>query len=363
MSQENTSFTQKLYGQGQFRYSVDNPELPAGFIRYHKANFARHFGLSEAEFAGRTVLDTGAGPCKHAMVLALMGAQVTATDLTPANLEKGEVLKAFYQTPNIGFRLHDMMRPVDFGVPYDLASAHNWMQHAENPSVVFRNLAAAIRPGGRIYLSLYHGGTFRFFIAQIARSLLEKQHYEPMRDLVRYAFPAGFQEFGNAVDIYMENIFDDFFVPYCHTTTYEVVLHDAALLGLRPVGEASAAQDLSGLDNIPLRIGLEKVGEPAADLSGLAYTRPVDEFAADNPLLQRSAQMAREVAAALQARGQAASTCAFCLGLYRLRAQYNASTDAQLKHEALQRYLETCLDDGLRNISYFYDSARLHGQS
>lgn len=74
MTQHNIRFTQKLYGHGQFRCSVDKLELSEGFISYH-----------------------------------------------------------------------------------------NWMQHAENPAVVFKNLAAAVRVGGRIYLSLYHGGTFRIF--------------------------------------------------------------------------------------------------------------------------------------------------------------------------------------------------------
>ena len=360
MTISNDQFTQKLYGQGQFKYSIDQAELPAGFVNYHKGNFSKYFCLPENEFAGKRILDTGAGPCKHATVLALMGGEVMATDLTPINIEKGEALKAFYKLGNINFRVHDMMREVDFVVPYDLASAHNWMQHAENPSRVLMNLSSAVHIGGRIYLSLYHGGTFRFFIAQIARTLLKKDLYEPMRNLVRYAFPTGFKEFGNALDIYMENIFDDFFVPYCHTTTYNTVIHDAALLGLKPISEVPVIDNLSGLDNIPLRIGLEKVSDYSVSSAELRYTQPVNEFLSDRPSILQSVDLANQVIRVLEARGDVASICCFCLGLYRIRAQTNASTDVDAKHSILQQYLLTCLDDELRNISFFYDAQKLH---
>jgi 2-polyprenyl-3-methyl-5-hydroxy-6-metoxy-1,4-benzoquinol methylase len=362
MYEQNLRFTQKLYGQGQFRYSVDNPELPAGFVRYHKANFAKYFSLDEAEFKGRNTLDTGCGPGKHAMILALMGAQVTATDLTSLNLEKAAVLKEHYGLDNITFRQHDSMHPVTFGAPYDLVSAHNWIQHAESPALVLKNLTAATRVGGRIYLSAYRAGTFRFFITQIARNLLGQSRYERMRVLLRYAFPTGFKEFDNPEDIYMENILDDFFVPNCHSTTYGVVLHDAELIGLRPISEIPADEGLAGLDNVPLRVGLEKVEEREADPAELDWTAPVDEFAVDDPVLLRSAELAREVSSTLAVRGDDSELCCFCLGLYRLRAQLNKATDVEYRHLVLQDYLETALDPGLKRISYFYDSSTLYAK-
>lgn len=94
----NVKFTTRLYGKDHFRHSIDNPVLPEGFIAYHKSNFSKYFGLSEAEFKGKKILETGCGPGKHAVVLALMGAEVTAVDLTPENIERGEKLREYYHS-------------------------------------------------------------------------------------------------------------------------------------------------------------------------------------------------------------------------------------------------------------------------
>ena len=197
-------FTAHLYGKGQFHHSIDSRQLPDGFVKYHKANFAQYFAIPEEKFRGCKVLETGCGPGKHAVVLALLGADVTAMDLSPDNIQKSEKIKEFYGLKNLKFIQHDLMHPLRLeGEFFDLISAHNWLQHAQSPSVVLGNLIPALKKGGKIYLSLYHGGTFRFFISQIARSVLKRDYYDLMRDLVKFHFPAGLKEFNNPDDIYM----------------------------------------------------------------------------------------------------------------------------------------------------------------
>ena len=102
------------------------------------------------------------------------------------------------------------MNPMETNEDFDLISAHNWMQHSESPAKVMGNLVSVLKQGGRFYLSLYLGGTFRFLIAQIARQILRPKDYETCEKLVGYYFPLGFHDFNNYLDIYMENIFDDF---------------------------------------------------------------------------------------------------------------------------------------------------------
>src|SRR3989338_936015 len=171
----NLEFTSGLYGRGQFVHSIDNMDLPAGFIKYHKANFSKYFCISEDQFSSLKMLETGCGPGKHAVVLSLLGADVTAFDLSVDNIQKSEKIKEFYGLKNLKFIQHDLMHPLRLeGEFFDLISAHNWLQHAQSPSVVLGNLIPALKKGGKIYLSLYHGGTFRFFISQIARSVLKR---------------------------------------------------------------------------------------------------------------------------------------------------------------------------------------------
>ena len=97
----NNEFTTHLYGKGQFQYSVDNIELPKGFIKYHKTNFSKYFKMKEGQFKGKKVLETGCGPGKHAIILGLLGADVTAIDLSKEKPESinQRVLKGFIQEP------------------------------------------------------------------------------------------------------------------------------------------------------------------------------------------------------------------------------------------------------------------------
>ncbi|MFC1521619.1 class I SAM-dependent methyltransferase [Elusimicrobiota bacterium] len=156
------------------------------------------------------MLKTECGPGKHAAVLRIMDADVAAMDLSRENIARAKQLRKSYELNNMKFKRHDLMTPFA-STEFDLISAHNWMQHSRNPSVAMHNLVSVLKIGGKFYLSLYHAKTFRFFIAQIARSILTQKHYPLMRRLVRYHFPAGFREFNNPDDIYMANIFDDFF--------------------------------------------------------------------------------------------------------------------------------------------------------
>lgn len=113
----------------QFKYSIDDLKLSDGFINYHKNNFSKYFKIPEEGFSGLKVLETGCGPGKHAVVLALMGANVTGVDLSAENIRRAEKLKEFYKLNNIYFIKGDLMRPFNDYGEFDLISSHNWIQH------------------------------------------------------------------------------------------------------------------------------------------------------------------------------------------------------------------------------------------
>lgn len=361
-SMENLKFTSDYYGKFQYQYSIDNLPLLEGFVNYHKLNFSKYFDLPEDAFSGLKVLDTGCGPGKHAVILSLMGADVTAVDLSPENIQQGEKIKKFYKLNNLRFVQYDLMEPFKDAGQFDLVSAHNWMQHAENPSVVLKNLISVLKTKGRIYLSLYHAGTFRFFTSQIARSVLKRHHFDLMKDLVKYHFPAGFKEFNNPDDIYMEVIFDDYFVPYCNTTTYDVVIDDAKKLGCTPITPKPVLGEIYGLDNIPLRIGFEKK-EKVHDSGGLRFSRQVDEFSNASQLFMiKSIDLAKKIITYLTELNDPFITCSFCLGLFYVRAVNSRITDAEKKHKMLQSYLEMCLSKSTKHISAFYDAQKIYSK-
>jgi 2-polyprenyl-3-methyl-5-hydroxy-6-metoxy-1,4-benzoquinol methylase len=358
---ENNEFTKLLYGRNQFQYSVDKIELPVGFIKYHKTNFSNYFKIKKSNFKGRKILETGCGPGKHAVVLSLMGANVTAVDLSLDNIQKGEKLKKFYNLSNLSFIQHDLMKPLDYKNKFDLISSHNWIQHTENPSTVLKNLVSGLKEGGRLYISTYHANTFRFFITQIARTMLKREYYELMYNLVKFHFPTGFKEFNNPDDICLENIFDDFFVPYCHTTTYDIVINDAKKLGLVPITEIPDLKQLYSLDNIPLRIGLEKKEYKDFTKRRFKFTKPVDEFAANLPFfISESIKLSKKTSKYLNKLDDAYINCSFCLGLYRIRAQTCKMDNPKEKHQILQQYLEATLLNSTKSISSIYDTAKMY---
>ncbi len=359
LNMDKLKYTSDLYGKGHFKYAIDNLKLPEGFVAYHKNNYSKYFNLPQSEFKNLNVLETGAGCGRHAIVLALLGANVIATDLSPENIERGKELKKYYNLSNVQFYQHDFTAPFKSQIEFDLVSAHNWVQHTENPSLVIWNLLSSLKKGGKIYLSLYLARTFRFFIAQIARGVLKLEWYDLMKEYVKFHFPTGFRGFNNPDDICMEIIFDDFFVPYCNTVTYEILMHDAELLNCKPITPKPPLGDTHGVDCIYLRMGFQKCGE-ASFSNSLQYTREIDEFSAPMPdHVKESAALSNKIISHFGKLNDPVAACSFCLGLFRVRAETSRTMDGFEKHKLLQSYLNSVLDNSVKSISLHYDTAGL----
>ncbi len=246
---KNSEFTKLLY-VNQFKFNDYN--LPNGFIDYHKNNFKRYFKIEN--FKGKTVLDSGCGIGKHSAVLALLGAKVLGADFCKANIKKAQVIKNKYKLKNLSFIVYDFNKPLK--EEFDLISAHNWIQHTPNPAKIIQNLAKSLKNGGRLYISTYLAGTFRHLITKTARNVLRRNDYNLMKRLTPYYFPIGLKTFKNPDNICFENLLDDFFVPYCHFFSYDELV--SICKGLKPITPIPKLNNLSDIDNLPLRIGFIK---------------------------------------------------------------------------------------------------------
>ena len=311
----------------QFSESGADMELPSGMVEFHKKNFCHYFQLTPEEFRGKSVLETSAGPGKHAAVLHLLGTLVTAVDLLESNVQAILRLKNAHNFSNLIARRADLMEPLPEDWPeYDLISAHNWLQHTENPGTVLANLVKKLKIGGRLYLSVYQSDTFRFFIDQIARSMLKWSDREVTLRLIPFCFPTGFSEYENPDDIYFENILDDFFVPYMWTFRYESLVRFLEGLGCKPMVPLQGRENLYEIDNEPLKIGLVKTSEKGPENINLEYT--IDQFdlsyienSGDREYIANTVKWARQAIDLLRSTGEeeAYARAAFSLGLYRLR--------------------------------------------
>ena len=98
-----------------------------------------------------TALDAACGTGRHAAWLAAAGHATTGIDATPEMLDIART-----RVPDADFRLGDLARlPVDDGA-FDFAICALALAHLERPGPAIREIARAVRPGGRIVLTDAH---------------------------------------------------------------------------------------------------------------------------------------------------------------------------------------------------------------
>ena len=103
----------------------------------------------------RTVLDVCCGWGRHSRALAALGYQVTGVDRDEAALAEARRLAG----PSVAYQAADLRDLTAFGGRFDavvnLWQSFGYFDDATNERVL-RQLAACLRPGGRLVLDLYH---------------------------------------------------------------------------------------------------------------------------------------------------------------------------------------------------------------
>ncbi|HEV7781063.1 MAG TPA: class I SAM-dependent methyltransferase [Chitinophagaceae bacterium] len=99
-------------------------------------------------------LEIGCGTGKNTVWLIEKAKQVTAVDLSEEMMAKAK-LKA--GSANVQFKQADITAPWTFGeAQYDLVSFSLVLEHIENLDPVFKETAAALKPGGHVYIGELH---------------------------------------------------------------------------------------------------------------------------------------------------------------------------------------------------------------
>ena len=134
------SLNEKVYGYFLHQYSAKE-KIPTGQIKYHKKNFQKYFVLKENQFKGKEILDTGAGPGVHSVILSMLKANVTAVDLSKENMKRLNFFKKIYKLKKLKYIRHDLSNKIKGNKKYDLISVHNWIKHTPNPYLILKNLS------------------------------------------------------------------------------------------------------------------------------------------------------------------------------------------------------------------------------
>lgn len=137
------------FGRQWNRYDVARPEEDA-------AVFRAKTGLDPAELAGRLVLDAGCGGGRYARLLGAAGARVVGVDLSAA-VEKAASLCG--DLPNVRIAQADLLDLALADRAFDLVFSIGVLHHSPDPRRAFAQIAAKVRPGGRLAVWLYRRNT------------------------------------------------------------------------------------------------------------------------------------------------------------------------------------------------------------
>jgi len=137
------------FGRQWNRYDVARDEED-------EATFAVKTGVHPADLAGKLVLDAGCGGGRYARLLGRFGAKVVAVDLSSA-VEKAAALCA--DLPDVAVVQADLLDlPLAEGA-FDLVFSIGVLHHSPDPRRAFAQVAARVRPGGRLAVWLYRRNT------------------------------------------------------------------------------------------------------------------------------------------------------------------------------------------------------------
>src|SRR3954465_3353808 len=137
------------FGRQWNRYDVARPEED-------EATFLVKTGIDPAALAGRLVLDAGCGGGRYARLAARHGARVVGVDLSTA-VEKAAALCA--DLPGVAIVQADLLDLPLAEARFDAAFSIGVLHHSPDPRRAFAQVAARVKPGGRLAVWLYRKNT------------------------------------------------------------------------------------------------------------------------------------------------------------------------------------------------------------
>ena len=340
------SLNEKVYGYFLHQYSAKE-KIPTGQIKYHKKNFQKYFVLKENQFKGKEILDTGAGPGVHSVILSMLKANVTAVDLSKENMKKLNFFKKIYKLKKLKYIRHDLSNKIKGNKKYDLISVHNWIQHTPNPYLILKNLSQKIDKGGKIYISCYQSNTFRTTIGNIARSLLLPSDFDLMLKLGLSLFPLGFKKYKNMDHAQFGLMFDDFFTPYFHTVTYKDLISDFNSLGLKPITKVPKIKNIY-LEHMPyVRMGFIKTNkEIRPSYKPFYIDRPVKFKKNSNKIINETHKLINKLKKIKKTNR--VEIILFCMSLFDLSCQFSNDRSFE-KYKVLNSFLDRFIS---KNYTY-----------
>lgn len=114
--------------------------------------FLEESQLSPADFKDKLVLDAGCGMGRYSLVALSFGAEVVALDLSDSLLRLAEQAARW---PKLHVVQGDLLRPPLKKAVFDVVYSHGVLHHTADTRAAFHQVAALVKPGGRLNVWLY----------------------------------------------------------------------------------------------------------------------------------------------------------------------------------------------------------------
>lgn len=133
------------FGRQWNRYDVARPDEDLSVFRVKT-------GLDPESLRGKTVLDAGCGGGRYARLLGDHGASLLGVDLSAAVEKAATLCQSF---PNVAIVQADLLDLPVADASFDAAFSIGVLHHSPDPRRAFAQVAAKVKPGGRLAVWLY----------------------------------------------------------------------------------------------------------------------------------------------------------------------------------------------------------------
>jgi SAM-dependent methyltransferase len=133
------------FGRQWNRYDVARDEED-------EATFAVKTGVHPRDLNGKRVLDAGCGGGRYARLLGRFGAKVVGVDLSDAVVKASSLCA---DLPDVLIAQGDLLQLPVAAAAFDMVFSIGVLHHGPDPRKAFAEVAARVKPGGRLAIWLY----------------------------------------------------------------------------------------------------------------------------------------------------------------------------------------------------------------
>ena len=184
----------------------------------------RKWGIDPAWFKGKTCLDAGCGGGRYLVALSRLGAtKVEGIDISEDAVKAANQRLADRQLTQIAKAQRSSVLEIPFpDATFDYVVSSGVIHHTPDPKRGFRELVRVLKPGGKLFLSVYGKGGLVWMLNDIGRVIAKVVPFKAMEWLWKsVGIPANKRY----------NYLDNMYVPYCYRYTEKEIrqwLADAA---------------------------------------------------------------------------------------------------------------------------------------